>query len=163
MRYNNSFRDDVPRFGLRSRSAPIQQDTSADDGLLFGREYFGQPAFGGMNNVPLYEGMGRVGAAAAVALNDKAAKEGADLAQQYGDQYFARPEVIGIIPELMMRQLTSLENPVSLQNIFGLPMTQAPTMQAAGTNGLLQSLATKGQQQIAAGQTMNPTLGKAKV
>ena len=65
----------------------------------------------------------------------------------------------GILERLQMQRMAQLQN----VPVLGL----LPTMQGSQTSmprqGFLQSLATQGMGQISQGQTMNPTILKAKV
>lgn len=71
----------------------------------------------------------------------------------------------GILERLQMQRIAQLQN---VPTLGLLPMMQGGQMGGMGQmampqQGLLQSLATQGMGQIASGQTMNPTIFKAKV
>tara|TARA_R100001163_G_C5016120_1_gene160379 strand:- start:349 stop:852 length:504 start_codon:yes stop_codon:yes gene_type:complete len=81
-------------------------------------------------------------------------------------QFKARENFVPILPQAQQPQAQLQMPDVSSMAIFsgmfnqGAPLASAPAFQP---QGLLGNLATKGMNQMMQGQTMNPTLGKAKV
>lgn len=70
----------------------------------------------------------------------------------------------GILERLQMQRMAQLQNVPTLgvlPTVQGVQIGQPQT--AMPQQGFLQSLATQGMGQIASGQTMNPTILKAKV
>jgi len=80
----------------------------------------------------------------------------------------AKAALPGILASIEQQRMAQLQN---VPNLGLLPMMQNDQMGQMGQMGqmampqqsLLQSLATQGMNQISQGQTMNPTLFKAKV
>lgn len=87
---------------------------------------------------------------------DKSKKEGVDFFGEAGSREQAAQDALpGILAMLAQQRQAQLQN---VPTIYG-----SQPVPAAPPQGLFQSLASRGQQQIAAGQSLNPTLAKAKV
>jgi len=121
-------------------------------------QYSGQ-AGGNYGAMPEYKGtagLPSAGGALTKLMHVVAGQRGAEFDQQmanYGANYFGNNPVINQgfnQPQLNQPQL----NP-QLLGQMGIGASSAPQ------NNMLSNLATRGMQQMSAGQTMNPTLGKA--
>ena len=87
---------------------------------------------------------------------DKSKKEGVAFFGEAGSREQAAQDALpGILAMLAQQRQAQLQN---VPTIYG-----SQPVPAAPPQGLFQSLASRGQQQIAAGQSLNPTLAKAKV
>jgi len=148
--------------GEKMFGAPGSKGGVSDFQPIFGAappsQYSGQ-AGGNYGAMPEYKGtagLPSAGGALTKLMHVVAGQRGAEFDQQmanYGANYFGNNPVINQgfnQPQLNQPQL----NP-QLLGQMGIGASSAPQ------NNMLSNLATRGMQQMSAGQTMNPTLGKA--
>ena len=95
----------------------------------------------------------------------KAKIEGRDYFAPREAQAF-NPLILQALQQSMAQQpqlnMAGLNVPQGQPQLSGMPQLSGAPQMGGMQGGLLGSLATKGQQQIAAGQAMNPTILKAK-
>jgi len=107
------------------------------------------------------------------ALEDFRPAIGLQRAKIEGRDYFApresqafNPLILQALQQSMAQQpqlnMAGLNVPQGQPQLSGMPQFSGAPQMGGMQGGLLGSLATKGQQQIAAGQAMNPTILKAK-
>lgn len=148
--------------GQKMFGAPGSKGGVSDFQPIFGfappSQYSGQAGsnYGAMPEYKGTAGLPAAGGALTELMHVIGGQRGAEFDQQmanYGANYFGNNPVINQgfnQPQLNQPQL----NP-QLLGQMGIGASSAPQ------NSMLSNLATRGMQQMSAGQTMNPTLGKA--